>query len=90
MTRMIHERMNPDALQARMERAGRKISALRARGICAHGWVQARMMDNGAGGGKYSATFAALRIGNVICLDCGETFSSDSAHHAARAAILNA
>ena len=90
MTRMKHERMNPDALQAGMERLGRKVSALRARGICAHGWSQGRMADNGNGGGKYAATFAALEIGQVICLDCGETFANDTAHHAARAAILDA
>ena len=90
MTRMIHERMNPDVLQARLERAGNKIAALRTREICAHGWIQSRMADNGAGGGKYSRTFAELQIGQVICLDCGEIFASVPAAHAARAAILNA
>jgi hypothetical protein len=30
----------PDAAQAKLEAAGRKLDALRKRGICAHGWMQ--------------------------------------------------
>lgn len=30
----------PDGAQARLERAGNKVAALKARGICTHGWMQ--------------------------------------------------
>lgn len=31
---------NPDAAQRHLEKIGNKISALRRRGICTHGWMQ--------------------------------------------------
>lgn len=30
----------PDAAQRQLEAAGKKIAALKARGICTHGWIQ--------------------------------------------------
>ncbi len=32
--------IDPDGAQAMLERRGSKIAALRARGICTHGWLQ--------------------------------------------------
>lgn len=40
MSFLKYAELYPDAAQAKLERAGRKIDALKARGICTHGWMQ--------------------------------------------------
>lgn len=62
---------NPNAAQAKLEAAGRKIAELRARGICTHGWLQ------GPPGPKDKPTTV------VTCLDCGKVWKTLAEAYAA-------
>ncbi len=39
---MYHDQMDPDVLQSKLERLGKRVSDLHKRGICCHGWNQTR------------------------------------------------
>lgn len=62
---------NPNAAQAILERKGRKIAALRARGICTHGWLQ------GPPGP------ASAPCSDVTCLHCGAKWATMAEAYAA-------
>ena len=66
-----------DVEMAGLEAIGRRVAALRKRGICAHGWVQ------GAPGS--AANFDASP---VTCHECGAVFPTGLAWGAARDAAL--
>lgn len=40
MSFLKYAELYPDAAQRKLERAGNRISELRKRGICTHGWMQ--------------------------------------------------
>ncbi len=40
MSFLKYAELYPDAAQAKLERIGRKLDALKKRGICTHGWMQ--------------------------------------------------
>lgn len=56
-----------DMLQSSLEAAGRRSAALRARGICDHGWTQGL-----AASGEWCGEGAAPAVGFARCLHCGE------------------
>ncbi len=66
-----------DVEMAALESAGRRVAALRKRGICAHGWIQ------GAPGNGNT-----FDVSPVTCHECGAVFPTGKAWGAARDAAL--
>lgn len=67
-----------DIEQAELEAEGNRIAALRARGICTHGWTQG-----------YTAAYRPdLAPAKVECHDCGRIFGTQAELDAERAERL--
>lgn len=67
-----------DIEQAQLEEAARHESALKRKGICAHGWRQ----------GYTPRHRPDLKPGQVQCLDCKRVFDSEEEANEARSEAL--
>ena len=66
---LASERLDADIEQAELERVGRRVSVLRRRGVCLHGWTAPADVD-----GWRAGTDARRR-----CQHCGYVFADDAA-----------
>lgn len=74
MSFLKYAERNPDGAQRKLERAGNRVAALRARGICTHGWIQGTPGDDN---------------GPAKCLHCGQQFANTQAAWEAGRDVMN-
>jgi hypothetical protein len=72
-----------DLEQAEYERMGKRLAALRAAGVCAHGWTQGYTPEA-------AARHTGLQVGGIACLEdgCGMVWASEDEWYEARQEAL--